>query len=176
MSFLHWPIDMVSLGHNELNARWSLVRVKKICQSGKNIKVLTWVHSDKHGCSLPWNHSTWLTSPGYQSPAIQERSLSRADSRFAPSQWETALLCNDVSHWLGANLELALLSTLYRCKSFWGNHHKYHTDRQLKSFLMEDNDVTILQSMPWASYRIRKIAGCACAANVFPATEFEGSH
>ena len=28
--------------------------------------------------------------------------LYRADSRFAPSQWETALLCNDVSHWLGA--------------------------------------------------------------------------
>ena len=26
---------------------------------------------------------------------------SRADSRFATSQWETALLCNDVSHWLG---------------------------------------------------------------------------
>ena len=32
-----------------------------------------------------------------------------SDSRFAPSQWETALLCNDVSHWLGANLESALL-------------------------------------------------------------------
>ena len=29
----------------------------------------------------------------------------RADSRFAPSQWETALLCNDVSYWLSANLE-----------------------------------------------------------------------
>ena len=28
----------------------------------------------------------------------------RADSWFAPSQWETALLCSDVSHWLGANL------------------------------------------------------------------------
>ena len=27
-----------------------------------------------------------------------------ADSRFAPSQWETALLCNGVSHWLGASL------------------------------------------------------------------------
>ena len=27
------------------------------------------------------------------------------DSRFAPSQWETALLCNDVSHWLGASIE-----------------------------------------------------------------------
>ena len=32
----------------------------------------------------------------------------RVDSEFAPSQWETSLLCNDVSHWLGANLELAL--------------------------------------------------------------------
>ena len=31
----------------------------------------------------------------------------RADSRFAPSQWERALLCNDVSHWLGASLESA---------------------------------------------------------------------
>ena len=28
--------------------------------------------------------------------------------RFAPSQWETALHCNDVSHWLGASLESAL--------------------------------------------------------------------
>ena len=26
---------------------------------------------------------------------------------FASSQWETALLCNDVSHWLGASLESA---------------------------------------------------------------------
>ena len=32
----------------------------------------------------------------------------RADSRIAPTQWETALLCNDVSHWLGANLESTL--------------------------------------------------------------------
>ena len=32
----------------------------------------------------------------------------RTDCRFAPSQWETALLCNYVSHSLGANLESAL--------------------------------------------------------------------
>ena len=31
-----------------------------------------------------------------------------ADSRFAPSQWEMVLLCNDVSHWLGASLESTL--------------------------------------------------------------------
>ena len=32
----------------------------------------------------------------------------RADSRFALSQWEAVLLCNDVAHWLGASLESAL--------------------------------------------------------------------
>ena len=32
----------------------------------------------------------------------------RADSRLLPSQWEKALLCTDVSHWLSANLESAL--------------------------------------------------------------------
>ena len=30
------------------------------------------------------------------------------ENRFAPSQWETALLCTDVSHWLGTSLESAL--------------------------------------------------------------------
>ena len=32
----------------------------------------------------------------------------RADCRIVLSQWETALLCNAVSHWLGANLESSL--------------------------------------------------------------------
>ena len=36
----------------------------------------------------------------------------RTDSRFAPSQWETALLCNDVSHWLSASLESAMKTIL----------------------------------------------------------------
>ena len=34
--------------------------------------------------------------------------ITRADSRLAPSQWETSLQSNEVSHWLGANLESAL--------------------------------------------------------------------
>ena len=36
------------------------------------------------------------------------KHVNRADPRFAPSQWEAALLCNDVSHWLGTGLESAL--------------------------------------------------------------------
>ena len=37
---------------------------------------------------------------------------NRADSRFVPSQWETALQSNAVPHWLGANLESALHKTI----------------------------------------------------------------
>ena len=37
-----------------------------------------------------------------------ETSNARADSRFSPSQWETSLQSNAVSHWLGANQESAL--------------------------------------------------------------------
>ena len=47
----------------------------------------------------------------------------RADSRFAPSQWETALLCNDVSHWLGTSLESALVV----CWSCWQMSMVCHT-------------------------------------------------
>ena len=35
----------------------------------------------------------------------------RADSRLVPSQWETSLQSNAVSHWLGANLESVLPCT-----------------------------------------------------------------
>ena len=38
--------------------------------------------------------------------------ILRADSRLAPSPWETSLKSNAVSHWLGANLESALIPYL----------------------------------------------------------------
>ena len=38
--------------------------------------------------------------------------ISRADSRFVLCQWETSLQCNAVSHWLGTNLESALISLM----------------------------------------------------------------
>ena len=38
--------------------------------------------------------------------------VCRADSRFASSQWETALHCNDASHWLGASVESALVLSM----------------------------------------------------------------
>ena len=55
-------------------------------------------------CSLQWqNVCTVINMRLYLLNVI----LYRADSRFAPSQWETALLCNDVSRWLGASLKSA---------------------------------------------------------------------
>ena len=45
-------------------------------------------------------------------PAVPLQVQGRADSRLAPSQWETALQSNAVSHWLGANLESALQGSL----------------------------------------------------------------
>ena len=35
--------------------------------------------------------------------------IHRDDSRLAPSQWETSLQSNTVSHWLGAKVELSVL-------------------------------------------------------------------
>ena len=53
--------------------------------------------------SLAYRYTCW------HAPLEKNGILIRVDSRFAPSQWETVLLCNDVSHWLGASLESALL-------------------------------------------------------------------
>ena len=41
-------------------------------------------------------------------PGNEELSTTYGAISCAPSQWETALFCNDVSHWLGAHLESAL--------------------------------------------------------------------
>ena len=62
------------------------------------------------GLIIPWyadcSDSCYISSL-YLS-ILYMQILFRADSKFAPSQWEAALLCNTVSHWHGASLESAL--------------------------------------------------------------------
>ena len=48
-----------------------------------------------------------------------EKILHWADSRFEPSQRETALLCNNDSHWLGASLESTLFTYLTPFLTGW---------------------------------------------------------
>ena len=48
-------------------------------------------------------------APGWCGCNYKFSNSYRVDSRFVPSQWETSLQSNGVSHWLVANLESALL-------------------------------------------------------------------
>ena len=54
-------------------------------------------------------------------------SVSKTDSRLAPSQWETSLQSNAVSHWLGANLESALCIL---CNPYPESHREAHIDTE----------------------------------------------
>ena len=60
----------------------------------------------------------------HSSPTRLELLHGPSSTRFAISQWETALLCNGVSHWLGANLESALMY-IYQTRTC----HHHHTCR-----------------------------------------------
>ena len=69
--------------------------------------------------------------------------IYRDDSRFAHSQWETALLWNDVSHWLCASLKLALyiFDLFSRCQH---RHKVYHKWKRL-----------LLRKLLWTSIRFK---------------------
>ena len=64
--------------------------------------------------------------------------IVRADSRLAPSQWETSLQSNDVSHWLGAILESALITC----------NHYHAADALLASMVLIGFDGNIPPSAP----------------------------
>ena len=75
---------------------------------------------------ISWNLQSWLTHwPLGERALIFKHILLidvlniQADSRFATRQWETALLCNDVSHWLDANLESALIFNVKLAPGEW---------------------------------------------------------
>ena len=83
--------------------------------------------------------SPFLTRRWYYSFALSQivNMAHRADSRFAPSQWETALLCNDTSYWLDTSLESALgpkkkpisPSTLPQCLATSSHHNRHRLPR-----------------------------------------------
>ena len=76
-----------------------------------NSTVRTFTHSVVHSCSCLFGRLLI--------------NYCRDDTRFACSQWETALLCNDVSHWLGARLESALFMCSNHILAYSYQHHSY---------------------------------------------------
>ena len=92
-----------------------------ILQSGANIIVLICLSSSfgrvnlfVFECCCYRNLRMWPTLAS---------SYCITDSRFVPSQWETALLCNDFSHCLGASLWSALFCNRYECPQCRHKHH-----------------------------------------------------
>ena len=68
--------------------------------------------------ALSWTGAKQL----YEPMTIYFIDVYRVDSRFAPSQWETALLCNNVAYWLGANLESSWVYIFsYITQPLWDN-------------------------------------------------------
>ena len=80
-----------------------LLVLTKSCQSQTDGPALVSNTGNRYvACALPGHN---------QGPVLLHRSHAftiSANSRFAPSQWETTLHCKEVSHWLGASLESAL--------------------------------------------------------------------
>ena len=65
-----------------------------------------WVRFQFHTLR-PQAHKAIVPIPGSHEDHLQY-CIHRTDSRLAPSQWETSLQSNAVSHWLGASLESVL--------------------------------------------------------------------
>ena len=91
------------------------------------------------------DHSAFESSITRPVQSMFVNELNRADSRFAPSHWQTALLCNDVSYWLGASLESALAESFWITygmfvilanapsrKQWWNQVHSLHFKLTLK--------------------------------------------
>ena len=68
-----------------------------------------WVNNQQKDSVTAFSDVIVLT-PWPMNKFYKIKHVCRADSRFASSQWETALLCNDVSHWLDASLESAVFA------------------------------------------------------------------
>ena len=86
-----------------------------------------WQIRNQCTAQLAWSfhlHSLIFDNVSYAKRSLGlERQLwgveCRADSRFAPSQWEAVLHCNGVSHWLGTSLESALECQVTMSHSAW---------------------------------------------------------
>ena len=95
----------------------------------------------------------------------------RADSRFVPSQWETLLWSNTISHWLDTNLKSALYLDLHSDGSDHGDqrsgpHFLCHIVRELTTETLQTCQVKLTghKSDPswqfnsineWAGYEVR---------------------
>ena len=146
---------------NFMFSRWTpvhprLLSVPELCHHGAVVWV-TSSHRIQWVVKLRKQHHAKV-SPG----ASVADGVNRAGSRFAPSQWEMLLQSNAISHWLGANLESALVKPRHNefisgiMKVCLILHHfslvsTLVSHRWLKSFLIKDKDILVYLTplIPW---------------------------
>ena len=128
-----WPLSIVRCRHGHCQVQFSQIYRTRIWYINA-FYVLNWfgwiyaymcvylfyTTSSHWDGTCSWNPSSWnsrtfksyiVNYHCYYFPGVAWRhgiSNNRADSTLAPSQWETSLQSNAVSHWLGANLESAM--------------------------------------------------------------------
>ena len=86
--------------------------------------------------------------------------IFRADSWFAPSQWETSLQSNTVCHWLGANLESApdfvlfmIAMNIYLWHKFWRHFHKDISEFSISgTWYCHINRIIMVQILSWPGF------------------------
>ena len=79
---------------------------------------------------------TYHTNWWYPHQSSHTQNYDRTNSRFAPSQWETALLCNDVSRWLGSSPESAMYGDCFlACVQAICNHAICETTNIMKKYV-----------------------------------------
>ena len=83
----------------------------------------------------------------------------KTDSRLAPSQWETSLQPNEVSHWLGTNLESAL-----QVSDTPHNHcHRCHLAITCHiPYCHQSRVITSIRNFPGAIGRTGRLISCVC--------------
>ena len=115
---------------------------------------------------------SWCLPPWLMTPTI------RADSRCSPSQWETVLLCNQVSHWLGRSLESALHhALLVMCCSIVSENIfslSIVLNIELKIRICVANMIVILYTLTWWRHQMDTFSTllAICAGNSPVSGEF----
>ena len=122
-----------------------------ICGCKNNHQI--WCHNPSTWCSHDVTDQLWWCHNAKSEKTVLDDSgkMSRADSRFAPSQWETSLQSNAVSHWLSANLESALNADSRFAPSQWetslqSNAISHWWGANLESALNEGSIIVVISS------------------------------
>ena len=101
------PLELLTISNKilSINHEWNLEQKTTTAHSHIWIRYITYPDNRQPLWKLL---GFYWTEFGFRPNIADIKHHHMADATFAPSQWETALLCNNASHWLGTSLHSAL--------------------------------------------------------------------